>query len=182
MKKPSNFTSLMDTVMASGAANVGIIEVSAIPFRREFRVACEQNACGKYGRCWMCPPDVGDIDKMIAQAKKYRYALVFQSIGQLEDSFDIEGMEAAAKEHNALMQRLAVQLAPLLGSFLKLGAGGCQVCPHCTRPDNQPCRHPDMAMASLEAYGIAVSELAELSGMKYINGSNTVTYFGGFLF
>ena len=37
-------------------------------------------------------------------------------------------------------------------------------------------------MRSLEAYGIHVSKLAETAGMKYINGQNTVTYFGAVLF
>ena len=37
-------------------------------------------------------------------------------------------------------------------------------------------------MASLETYGIAVSELAALAGMNYINGSDTVTYFGAVLY
>jgi len=41
---------------------------------------------------------------------------------------------------------------------------------------------PDRAMPSLEAYGINVSLLAKTSGMKYINGANTVTYFGAVLF
>ena len=40
----------------------------------------------------------------------------------------------------------------------------------------------DRACASLEAYGVSVSQLAELSGMRYINGENTVTYFGAVLF
>jgi hypothetical protein len=37
-------------------------------------------------------------------------------------------------------------------------------------------------VASLEAYGIFVAKLAEKAGMKYINGVNTVTYFGAVLF
>jgi hypothetical protein len=37
-------------------------------------------------------------------------------------------------------------------------------------------------MPSLEAYGINVSELAKAAGMNYINGQNTVTYFGAVLF
>ena len=39
----------------------------------------------------------------------------------------------------------------------------------------------DLAMSSLEAYGINVSVLAPQAGMKYINGINTVTYFGAVL-
>ena len=34
----------------------------------------------------------------------------------------------------------------------------------------------------LEAYGINVSKLAEVAGMNYINGKDTVTYFGAILF
>jgi hypothetical protein len=37
-------------------------------------------------------------------------------------------------------------------------------------------------MASLEAYGFNVSRLAAAADMKYINGQNTVTYFGAVLF
>ncbi|MBM3708346.1 MAG: DUF2284 domain-containing protein, partial [Actinobacteria bacterium] len=37
-------------------------------------------------------------------------------------------------------------------------------------------------ISSLEAYCMNVSTLAGLCNMKYINGQNTVTYFGAFLF
>lgn len=161
--------------------DAALIDVCAIAFRREFRQACEQNSCGKYGRCWMCPPDVGDIDEMIARAKTYRKAFVFQSIGILEDSFDIEGMEAAAKAHNRLALALRKASAPLLDRPLYLAAGCCHLCERCARGDNLPCRRPDLAMASLESYGIAVSELAAACGMRYVNGKNTVTYFGAVL-
>lgn len=173
---------LIDLALKHGADKAGVIEVAAIPFRREFRVACEQNTCGKFGTCWMCPPDVGDIDEMIEEAKAYRYAFVFQTVGRLEDSFDIEGMEAAAKRHNDITQALSSEVEPLLDHPLKLGAGACHVCDRCARLDEVPCRFPEKAIASLESYGIAVSELAPLCGMKYINGPNTVTYFGGFLY
>lgn len=182
MKETVSMKTLTDIATAKGADNAAVISVDKIPFRREFRAACEQNTCGKYGKCWMCPPGVGDIDEMMARAKTYRHALVFQTIGMLEDSFDIEGMEEAAKKHNALAQVLSVELEPLLENPLKLGAGACHACERCAQIDNEPCRYPQEAMASLESYGIAVSELAELSGMKYINGQNTVTFFGGFLF
>ena len=65
---------------------------------------------------------------------------------------------------------------------LHLGAGGCGVCESCAKKTNEPCRFPEKAMPSLEAYGINVSELAKASGMNYINGQNTVTYFGAVLF
>jgi predicted metal-binding protein len=173
---------LINLAKEAGAAGAGIAEVAHITFRPEFRAACAQNLCGKYGTCWMCPPDVGEIDDMIASAKKYQYMLVFQTIAPLADSFDIEGMERAAAKHNALTLTLAKKLEGVLEHPLRLGDGACHVCPRCTKTDELPCAYPEEATASLEAYGIAVSELAEQSGLQYINGANTVTYFGGFLF
>ena len=173
---------LTAAALECGAANAAVIAVPDIPFRREFRAACEQNTCGKFSKCWMCPPDVGDIDKLIEDAKTYRQALVFQSVGQLEDSFDIEGMSRCAIEHNKIIQALSDKLLPVLDNPVILGAGACHVCESCTKLQDEPCRHPGRAVAPMEAYGIAVSELAALCGMKYINGQNTVTYFGGFLF
>ena len=177
-----NKKDIITATLKNGASGAAVIEVGKIPFKREFRDACEQNTCGKFGRCWMCPPDVGNIDEMLAKAKTYRHTLVFNTISKLEDSFDIEGMEKAAKNHNAVTQTLAIELEDAFGDVLKLGAGACHVCEHCARIENIPCRHPKKALASMEAYGIAVSELAGLCGLSYIGGKNTLTYFGAFLF
>ena len=65
---------------------------------------------------------------------------------------------------------------------LHLGSGGCGVCETCAKRIGESCRFPKLAMPSLEAYGINVSALAKASGMKYINGQDTVTYFGAVLF
>lgn len=173
---------LLQQAQSLGIHAAAIISVKDIAFRRDFRDACVQNACGKYGACWMCPPDIGDIDEMICRAKTFQHGFFFQTVGQLEDSFDIEGMQDAAKRQNDLAQALWEQVEPILGTCIRLGAGGCHRCERCARVDNLPCRHPQLALASLEAYGIAVSELASLCGMDYINGVNTVTYFGGFLY
>ena len=173
---------LIKIACESGADHAAVIPVRDIQFNREFRDACEQNLCGKYGRCWTCPPDVGEIDELIEKVKLYKNALVFQTIGMLEDSFDIEGIGSAAKKHNDIIQIIDEKLIPVLKNAMKLGAGGCYICERCAKIDDEPCRDPQRATASLEAHGIAVSDLAETSGMKYINGQNTVTFFGGFLF
>ena len=65
---------------------------------------------------------------------------------------------------------------------LHLGAGGCGVCDKCAQQDGLPCRFPELATPSLEAYGVNVSNLAKVVDMKYTNGQNTVTYFGMVLF
>lgn len=170
-------------VEETGAYKAAVIDVRDIVFDAEFRKLCEANACGNYGRCWMCPPDAGDIDALMNEAKSYQKAVVYQTVGTLEDSYDFEGMMEAGAVHN----RLSMEINRILeeagySDRLHLGAGGCRVCAVCAKRTEEPCRHPELAMASLETYGIAVSKLAESCGMKYINGQNTVTYFGGVFF
>lgn len=170
-------------VLEEGAFRAAFVPVKDICFDRVFRDVCATNACGNYGRCWMCPPDVGGIDEMMAEARSYDIALVYQTVDSLEDSFDFEGMMDAAARSSRLSQKLTGILRE--GSFphwLQLGAGGCHVCEVCAKRTNKPCRHPDLALASLETYGVDVSKLAEAAGMKYINGQNTVTFFGAVLF
>lgn len=65
---------------------------------------------------------------------------------------------------------------------MHLCAGGCGVCKTCAKRTGESCRFPEKAMPSLEAYGVNVSALAKASNMNYINGQNTVTYFGAVLF
>ena len=180
---PFDIQSLEQIAKALGAYKAGIIPVARLPFEPAFRKLCEQNSCGKYGTCWMCPPYVGSIEDLIAKAKTYQNALVYQIVSPLEDSYDFDGMMAATRQMNQLGQRLRDRLAPVLdGNPLYLGAGSCQLCQRCAVLDRQPCRFPQRAMPPLESYGIHVSQLAPLCGMNYINGANTVTYFGAVLF
>lgn len=170
---------LMEEVLKRGAGRAAVLSVSEIVLEAEFRSLCESNTCGNYGRCWMCPPDAGDIETLMQEIGTYDKALVYQTIGLLEDSYDIEGMGEAAAAHNSLSQSLRELFeGENFVKVLHLGAGGCRLCPVCAKVDNLPCRHPDLAISSLETYGINVSKLAAACGMKYINGQNTVTYFG----
>ena len=154
------------------------IETRDIRFDPAFRAACERNACGYYGACWMCPPDVGDIDMLIARAKSFEHAIAFQTVEQIADSFDIEGMHRAAKAHNHLIRRLKRAAERDGIDCMLLGAGACGGCSTCARVSGEPCRHPGRAVVSLEAAGVDVVELAKQSGLPYMNGKNTVTYFG----
>ena len=174
---------LVQEVIRMGAYRANVVSMADAVLDPVFRDMCKSNACGNYGRNWMCPPDAGDIDELMAQARGFESILVYQTVGQLEDSYDFEGMMEAAAKHNAMSLELR-ELFQQTGfsEMLQLGAGGCHVCKKCAKLTNEPCRYPDKAMASLETYGFNVSELARLAGMKYINGSDTVTYFGALLF
>lgn len=183
MKSIKIFDELSDKVLCLGAYKASVINTSQIELDRAFRDMCESNACGVYGKCYMCPPDVGNIEELMAEVGKYDYALVYQTVTELEDSYDFEGMVAAKKRTYPMAQKLRDVFKNMnISKVLHLGAGGCGVCKTCAKRTNEPCRYPELAMPSLEAYGINVSRLATASGMKYTNGANTVTYFGAVLF
>lgn len=92
MKNEELLNALTARVQALGAYRVGVIPAAQVKTDRVFRDVCTSNNCGMYGRCWMCPPDVGEIDDLMAALPTYRYALVYQTVGELEDSFDFEGV------------------------------------------------------------------------------------------
>ena len=183
MHKTEIFEKLINYCKHSGAYKANVIPVSEIELNSVFRDMCASNACGMYGKCYMCPPDVGDIEALMAEVKKYEYALVYQTVTMLEDSFDFEGMIEAKKKTYPLAQNIREAFSDMnMLNALHLGAGGCGVCSTCAKQTDEPCRFPEKAMPSLEAYGFNVSALAKASDMKYINGQNTVTYFGAVLF
>ena len=174
---------LIDLALRLGATKAGVISVGELVFDPVFREICASNACGQYGKCWTCPPDAGEINDLMAEAKGFSYALVYQTVTELEDSYDYEGMMEAGNTHNRLAQDLRKEFpTEEVGRALHLGAGGCRLCKVCAKKTNRPCRFPDLAMKSLEAYGIHVSKMAEAADIKYINGQDTVTYFGAVLF
>lgn len=168
-------THLTQALQTLGADHVGLVKVEEISFEPAFRALCAQNACGMYGRSWMCPPAVGEIHALIEEARRYEIAVVFETVDQLEDSYDFAGMMAAGDRMNRLLQAVRKEVPP---NALILGAGGCRRCPQCAKLEQAPCRFPDEAIASLEAYGVNVSLLAPQAGMRYTHGANTVTYFG----
>ena len=91
---------LLQQILALGADKAGAVPVAEIDFEPSFRSLCERNACGMYGRSWMCPPHVGKVEDLIA--KGYQTALVYQIVDTLEDSYDFEGMMAAGERMNRL--------------------------------------------------------------------------------
>ena len=152
-----------------------MISPKDITFSENVRKACEVNYCGRYGKCWTCPPGAGDWQVLRDHFREYEHAFVFTTKYDLEDSFDVEGMDEARVQHEAVDKAI---LALLEGEepHELAGAGSCKICEKCTYPD-APCRFPDKARRSMEACGMDVVSLSKDCGIHYINGADTVTYF-----
>ncbi len=174
---------LLQTALSCGAAKAAYIDAGQIVLSEDFRKICEGNGCGMFGRCWVCPPFIGEIGELMAQVRRFPKAMLYQSIREIEDSFDIEGMFEAGFQHAQLSQRIQqqVQTDPSI-EILHLSCGGCRLCQRCAKADDAPCRFPEQALPSLEGYGVDVYNTCKSTDLHYINGQNTVTYFGMVLF
>lgn len=158
--------------------NCGTLDVTDIAFNDQLRKYCEMNSCGNYGKNYMCPPLVGDTADNINKVKLYKTAIVIQKVFKIEDSYDFEGMMEGQDLYKEAFKQIIEMAAESFDDYFILGVGGCQLCEKCAAIQNAPCPHPDKAHASLESYCIDVSQIATACGLKYINGENTVTYFG----
>lgn len=166
-----------------GADKAVVIPRIQVVCSASFREICRSNGCGCYGRCWTCPPQIGEIDVLMRSLDAYSHVLWYQSIARIEDSFDIEGMLEAGHAHALLSQRIENALRDTgMKNRLHLSCGGCRLCERCAMRDGLPCRHPEKALASLEGYGVDVYKTTKQTDLHYINGKNTVTYFGAVFF
>jgi len=173
---------LIQAALAAGASNASVLPVAQIPFDPLLRKLCEANRCGKYNRNYGCPPFVGTAEEVIGRAKQYENALVIQTINELEDSYDVEGMAESGARHNRITREVAQAAEAEYPECIALAAGGCTLCERCACLDGEACRFPEKVVPSLSSFCINVSKMAGKCGMKYINGVNTVTYFSVILF
>lgn len=111
---------------------------------------------------------------------RFRSGLLVQTTMSLEDDFDYETMKACGNAHQEHFVALDERLRAKYPGLLALGAGGCRLCEACAYPDS-PCRMPERALSSMEAYGLLVSDVCEKNGLAYYHGPGTITYTGCYL-
>lgn len=159
----------------------GIVKTSDMVFDPAVRKMCADNVCRSYDTCWACPPAVGTLEECRQRCLQYDYLLLLSGKFELEDSFDFEGMMEGMAGFKRLIEAYDHEISPLFDRYQLFSNEGCDRCTSCTWPD-APCRFPEKVRHSIEGYGLNVSQLAAQAGMKYINGQNTITYFGGLMF
>ena len=168
--------------LAAGVAHLPLNQIAEVPkeklvFSEEVRRMCERNDCGSYAKNWMCPPGIGPVAEWKERMLRYSTAVLFNHVGRIEDSFDIESMMEAGKTFGGIVREIKGILDGAGADYLLFGAGGCSLCPVCSYPQ-APCRRPGEAIPSVEACGRFIAKLAGPCGFRYINGQNTVTHFG----
>ena len=160
-----------------GIHQYAFLKTADLIFSPGVRKLCEMNSCGSYGKTWACPPGVGTLEECQSRIQKYENLFVFTTVHPLEDSYDFDGMMEGKEKHCQICPNVAGLFRQNYEDLLILSAEGCNRCTSCTYPD-APCRFPDTLYPSIESYGVEVNRLAKTAGINYINGVNTVTYFG----
>lgn len=144
----------------------------------EVRKMCE--GCSACNARWSCPPGCGTPEQCRERILRYREGILVQTVRELEDELDGEGMMDAEALHKENFRRLQALLLPRYPGLLALGTGGCRICQSCTYPD-APCRFPERMVSSMEAYGLLVLQVCRDSGLRYYCGSKAIAYTGCFL-
>lgn len=165
---------------AVGFEHFAPLNPDTIQLKQEVRDMCAANTCGRYGKCWSCPPDCGTLDECRTLVSRCTGGILVQSVGTVEDGFDFEAMMEIEAAHKARFTRMYADLGETDGNTLALGAGCCTQCPTCTCPDS-PCRFPEKRISSMEAFGILVLEVCRKNDLLYYYGSDKMAYTSCFL-
>ncbi len=172
-----NFEKINELLSPYGLNQISEIPIEAVVIEDEVRKNCEVNACGRYGKTWGCPPGIGPIAEWKEKIMTFSHAAMFNYVGKIEDSYDFEGMQEVGAKFTEITREFDQKLRETKQKYLLFGSGSCSICEKCTYPD-APCRFPDKMIPSMESCGMFVAKMAEPNGFKYINGANSVTYFG----
>lgn len=157
-----------------GFEEAAVLDPAILTPLASVREMCAADKCHAFGRNWTCPPAVGTLEECGARLAAYQKGLLLQTVGKLASSFDAEGYQSIEKLHLERFARFSRLLRETYPDALCLGAGGCRVCAQCAYPE--PCRFPERALSSMEAYGLFVTQVCRDCGVPYYHGPETITY------
>lgn len=169
------FKALYELAKAAGFTEAWPFDPKGLRFLPQVRDMCAADKCGSYGKNWTCPPACGSVEEAAAEAAAFSQGILVQTVAELEDEFDLEGMEAAAQRHRKAFETFCRQVRTRCRRCMPMGMGACTRCAVCTYPE-APCRFPEQAIPSMEARGILVSEACALAGAPYYHGPGTLAY------
>ncbi|MDR3254968.1 MAG: DUF2284 domain-containing protein [Synergistaceae bacterium] len=166
--------------LAHGFSHVSALRAGTLRPRPEVREMCGADKCQHFNKSWMCPPACGPLEENAKLLLGYSDGLIVQTTGDLDDDFDYESMRDAGRLQGRLFASFNKELKGEYRSVLALGNGCCGLCEKCAYPDG-PCRKPDEATQSMEAFGLVVSDVCRENGLGYYYGPRTITFTGCYL-
>lgn len=177
------FERVKQKALEYGFTEAAVMDAKDLVFIPEYRMFCEENRCGNYGRNYACPPYCGTVEQMKEKTQKYRYVLVLETSIQVDDALDGSETTPLKKDHTGRSRAFIREMKQegLLGEGLSIMAGPCDVCKECMMPYQKPCPHPEQRASCLSAYSIDVGKLAEAAGMSFSWDMDQVSFFSMYL-
>jgi len=156
------------------------LNMEALKPMEAVRDACAADKCRAYGKNWTCPPYCGTLEECAQRMTRYGRGILLQTVGATQKVIDTRAYARIEQAHNEAFSLFTEKIREEYPDALCLGAGGCRICARCAWPES--CRFPEKACASMEAYGIFVTQVCRESGLKYYYGEKTVAYCACVLF
>jgi len=176
----SSYNNLEKLAKECGFTNYAKLDISTLEFMQEVRDMCNAEQCKNYNKSWSCPPACASLEEMRERVKSYTTGILVQTVGEIEDSLDWDGMMAIGTSHKENFGRMKAALDAEQTQALAMGAGMCQICENCTYPD-ESCRFPDKMEVSMEACGLFVSKVCTDNNLEYNYGAERIAYTSCFL-
>jgi len=163
-----------------GFTHCAPLDVATLEFMQEVRDMCGAGKCDGFGKSWSCPPAVAALQELRERAGKYSRGILVQTVGEIEDSCDWEGIMDAGARQKKSFARMWGELKRERGGVFAMGTGACKVCRPCAYPD-APCRFPDEMEVSMEACGLLVGKVCADNGLAYSYGPKRIAFTSCFL-
>ena len=164
-----------------GFEDVCQLNMASLQVMPEVREMCAADRCRHYNKSWACPPACGSLEEWQAKASRFTKGILMQTVGEVEDSFDIEGYMEISHRSSESFEKFADKLFEMKLDCLPMTVGGCTRCKTCTYPD-APCRFPEKRTSSMEACGLMVNQVCTDNGVPYNYGKNKMCYTSCLLF
>ena len=172
-----NVEKILEQAEEAGIDRAAFVSADDLVFVYDYRKYCEMNTCGNYGKNYGCPPDCGTPQQMEEKARRYKKALVLQTIQPVKDITDGAETGSLKKKHNTKVRAFMDSLAAEGIRGLPIMAGPCSQCCRCAKLSGEPCRFPERVASCLSAYGIDVMKLCETCHIPWDYGKNKVGFF-----
>ena len=176
----TDFGRVAALAMECGFTHFAPLDVPTLEFMQEVRDMCNPEQCRNYDKSWSCPPACAPLDEIKEKVKSYTTGILVQTVGDLEDSLDWDGIMETGAKHKENFGKMREELNKTFSPLMAMGAGECKLCEKCTYPD-APCRFPDKMEVSMEACGLFVSKVCTDNKLGYNYGAEKIAFTSCFL-
>jgi len=170
-----DYTKIAELAKKCGFTHSAQINIPGLEFLPEVRSMCNPEQCKSYNTSWSCPPACAPLDELKEKVNTYQFGVLIQTVSEVEDNYDWEGMMAAGELQKKNFAEMWKELRNEYNDIFAMGSGKCSLCKTCTYPDN-PCCKPNEKEISMEACGLFVSKVCKDNGLEYNYGPGKMAY------